>query len=144
MSERIYAEDVNYWKSGTSAPDTWIDKALKLIEEKGGTITATGYGHDAVSGRAAYMVGFDADGESFKVVWPVLESRNGDHAAARRQAATMLFHDVKAKMIAAQVLGFRVSFFQWIKLPSGAVAYQLTGPELEDQLPPLLTHAPGR
>lgn len=140
MSERIYAEDVNYWKTSTISPDTWIDKATKLIEEKGGVITATGFGHDAAAGRAAFMIAFDADGESFKVVWPVLESKKNEPMAARRQAATMLYHDVKAKMIAAQVLGFRVSFFQWVKLPSGAVAYQLSGPDLEDQLPRMLTH----
>ena len=35
-----YAEDINYWKTGTSSPDTWIATARKEIVAAGGKIIA--------------------------------------------------------------------------------------------------------
>lgn len=130
------AENCNYWKTSRSSPDTWIEKAIDLIEKFGGTIIASGFGNEG--GRAAYLIRFSLEGESFRILWPVLESETGDQFAARRQAATMLHHDVKAKCISAQVLGARVAFFSWAELPDGRVMFQVANADITKAAPKML------
>jgi hypothetical protein len=45
------------------------------------------------------MLEFDLGGERYKVVWPVLPTKTGKDRAARVQAATALYHDVKARCV---------------------------------------------
>ena len=61
--------------------------------------------------------------------------------AARIQAATMLYHDVKAKCVSAVALGTRASFLTYLMLPDGRTAAQASAPELEQVFPKLLTGA---
>ena len=135
----MYAEEINYWKTGQSAPDSWLDKAKRQIKAIGGEILAEGFGSEPQTGRSAYMLGFEIDGERFKVVWPVLTSRTGNERAARIQAATMLYHDVKARCISSAVLGPRAAFFSFLLLPTGQTAAEATTPELLNSIPLLLT-----
>jgi len=99
------AEDVNYWRTGRSSPDKWLDRACALIEDVGGEIhgRAIGYLH----GRGAVQIAFTIDGQPHSLTWPVLPTRDGDldHPAARIQAATFVHHDVKAKVMTAKVVG---------------------------------------
>ncbi|MCB0122322.1 MAG: hypothetical protein KDE58_08775 [Caldilineaceae bacterium] len=129
-----YAEDVNYWKSGQSSPDAWIDKARREIKNAGGKILGDAFGNDATTKRSAYMLSFQFGDDVFKAVWPVLPSRTANDRAARIQAATMLYHDVKARCVSAKVLGGRVAFFSYIQLPDGRSAAAV---ELDDALPML-------
>ncbi len=134
MSDLPYAEDVgHYWMTGSSSPDTWIDKAKRQIEEIGGEILAEGFG--ASQGRSAYMVGFRIEGEQFKVIFPVLPSKTGREGAAKRQAATMLYHDIKAKCMVASVLGSKAAFFSYLMLSDGRIAAELSEPELNNSFP---------
>ena len=135
----IYAEEVgHYWKTSKRSPDQWIDMARKQIEEVGGEVLAEGYGSDN-KGHAAFMLGFAFGEERFKLVWPVLESYSGEDLAARRQAATMIYHDVKAKAMTAKVLGFKTAFFSYVILPSGQTAAEASTPELVDAFPKLIS-----
>lgn len=133
----IYAEEVNYWKTGQSSPDTWLDKAKREIDTAGGWVLAEGYGSDA-NGRAAYMLGFELDGQRYKVVWPVLPSKSKNERAAKVQAATMLYHDIKAKCVTAKVMGSRAAFFSYLLLPDGRAAAEATFPEIARMLPAVL------
>ena len=108
---KVYAEQVNYWKTSKSAPDTWIDRTKKLIEQLGGRVLMEGFGNKPTSGRAAFVLAFELDFDRFKIVWPVLQSESKNERAAKVQAATMLYHDIKAKCISSAVLGKRVAFF---------------------------------
>lgn len=117
-----YAEDLNYWQSGRSSPDTWISKAKKELARAGFKVLGDAYGMDDVLGRAAYMLSFQLAEDMFKVTWPVLPSRTGKDQAARIQAATMLYHDVKSRCVSAKVLGGRTAFFSYIRLPDGRSA----------------------
>lgn len=138
MQKLPYAEDVNYWQTGKSSPDTWIDNAQKEIKAIGGKILAWAFGMEASTGRAAYMMEFDLGSERFKIVWPVLPSRTGkNEASARIQAATMLYHDVKARCVSAKVIGKRSAFFSYLMLPDGRSVASVTTPELAEQLPDL-------
>lgn len=105
MHKLPYAEDVNYWKTGQTASDKKLDSAAKLIEDVGGEIHMKMVG--MMYGRSAVILGFALDGVPHQIAWPVLETRHGekDTRAARLQAATFVYHDVKAKVVSYQVLG---------------------------------------
>ena len=133
-----YAEDVgHYWQTGSSSPDVWIEKAKRQIEEVGGTINADAYG--SMEGRAAFMIAFTIGDDRFKVVFPVLESKTGKSGAAKRQAATMLYHDIKAKCMTASILGTKAAFFSYLLLSDGRTASELATPELAQAFPLLLS-----
>ena len=134
----IYAEDMNYWKTSSSGPDAWIDKAKREIARAGGKITGEAFG--AESGRSAYMLSFAFDEHVYRVVWPVLPVRvAANERCARIQAATMLYHDVKHRCVLIKVFGAREAFFQFLVLPDGRTAAQLVSPALIDRWPKLLT-----
>ena len=135
--ELPFAEDLgHYWQTSQSSPDIWIEKAKKLIREIDGEILAEGFG--SMGNQAAYMLAFRIDKDEFKVVFPVLESRRGQTLAARRQAATILYHDIKAKCMVASVLGIKAAFFSYLVLPDGRSASELATPELGQAFPPLI------
>lgn len=130
-----WAEDVNYWQTGKSSPDSWIDKAIKEIASVGGKVLGHAYGSDIQSGRSAYMLQFQLNGEQFKISWPVLPSRGRNQKAAQIQAATMLYHDAKARCVSAKVLGGRAAFLTYLQLPDGRNASEATATDLVDALP---------
>src|SRR5687768_13079180 len=99
-----YAEEVNYWQTSKSDPDSWIDKAKRQIETLGAVVSAQGFGH--ADSKMAYMLGFEILGDRFKVIWPVLPQKyTGNERGAKVQAATMLYHYVKAVCLYAVVVG---------------------------------------
>jgi len=133
-----YAEDVgHYWQTSCSSPDMWIDRAKKVIRDMGGEIIADGFG--STNEQAAYMLAFKFKEQRYKVVWPVLPTYSGKETAAKTQATTMLYHDVKAKAMTASVLGVEAAFFAYMMLPDGRVSSELAKPELAEVFPKLLT-----
>jgi hypothetical protein len=141
MVKLPYAEDMNYWQTSKSSPDVWIGRAKSEIGKAGGVVIAEGFGADSLTGRAAYMIHFHtAMDEEFKVMWPVLPTKKaGSVIAARIQAATMLYHDVKSRCVAARVFGLRTAFFAYLILGDyGQTAAQMTSEQLVGSLPLLL------
>jgi hypothetical protein len=136
-----YAEDVNYWQSSTTSPDTWLGKAKTEILRAGGRPGAELFGNDG-QGRSAYMLEFELAGERYRAVWPVLPSKTRNERAARIQAATMLYHDIKARCVAAKVLGGRAAFLTYLLLPDGRTAADASTPELAERWPKLLPPPP--
>lgn len=51
----------------------------------------------------------------------------------------MLYHDTKARCMAAKVLGSRAAFFNYLLLPDGRTAAQIAAPELLNLYPKMLT-----
>lgn len=135
--QTIYAESVPYWKTSTTAPDTWIEKSKKEIKSIGGQIIGEAFG--SMDGRAAYMLAFRIGDNQFKLTWPVLESKSKDTLAAKRQAATALYHDVKARVVAAKFLGARTAFASWLLLPGGKSVAEMSDSALMDHIPLMLT-----
>lgn len=131
-----YAEDINYWQTGKSPADSWMDKTKRQIQALGGKVLGEGFGSDG-DGRAAFMLSFKIGEDTFKVIWPVLPTRSKNERAARIQAATMLYHDVKAKCISATVVGVRAAFFSYWMLPDGRTATEASAPELMRGVPAL-------
>ena len=135
----MYAEEVgHYWKTSRSSPDVWVERAKQQIEKLGGTVLMEGFGNEPATGRAAFALAFEIGEDRFKLVWPVLPSKTDDARAAKIQAATMLYHDVKAKSISAKVLGARAAFFTYLMLPDGRTAAEVSTPELLEAMPKLL------
>ena len=128
------AETIHYWKTSQSSPDKWIERTIKIIKQYNGNVLAEGFGSDN-NGYAAYMIGFEMHGEKFKAVWPVLPSDTKNERAARTQAATLLYHDIKGKCISATVFGARVAFFNYLMLPDGRTAIEATAKELTEGIP---------
>lgn len=134
----IYAEDINYFETSTkTSSDGWLFKTKKLILDAGGSILMEGFGSESASGRSAFILAFQLQGVKYKVIWPVLPSRHGKNLAAKIQAATMLYHDIKAKIMSAQVLGFQSAFFSYMLLPDGRTAVEASVPELLQGIPDL-------
>ena len=142
MSNLLYAEEVNYWMTSRSSGDDWMDKTKTLIESFGGLHVDWVYGNQG--GRSAYLIQFEFLETPYKIVWPVLESKTGNIRAARVQAATLIYHDVKAKCLTARVLGLRAAFFNYLMLPGGQPAYILQAEEIAEMLPKLFMLPGGR
>lgn len=132
-----FADEVNYWKTSKRSCDTLLDNASKLIVEVGGYVTGRAMGMSM--GNSAVMIVFEIDGEQFRIVWPVLTTALGerDTPAARTQAATFVYHDVKAKCMAAKILGARLAFFSNLLLDGVPVA-EMAAPQLMASMPKLL------
>lgn len=136
-----YADEVPYFKTGTTTPDTWLEKAANEIKKREGAVVMRALANDIARGQGeAYLFVFMLEGEMFRVMWPVLPVRNDkDELAARRQACTMIFHDVKARCVSADVLGARTAFLSYLLLPGGQTAADISSPELAADLTKLLT-----
>jgi len=142
IQKKLHAEDASYFKTSTSAPDTWIERASRQIEDRGGKVHGHGFG-TGQDGQAAFMLAFEIEGQFFKVIWPVLPAwASKNERAAKVQAATMLFHDIKAKCVSATVLGTRAAFFSYLVLPDGRTAAEVATPELTSAIPNLFLVAP--
>ena len=129
-----YAEDINYWKTGQGSPDSWIDKSASQIEKLGGKVYLHSFGVDDQM-NSAYLILFKIDSDEYKIVWPVLPTKRGEEGAAKRQAATLLYHDVKAKCLTATIKGSREAFFGYLMLPDGRTTTEASIPELMKFVP---------
>ena len=130
------AKSLPYWKTSNSAPETWVRKACAEIERADGVIEMC-LPSAQQHGRIAHVIQFVLDEEEFRLMWPVAEHDPDDQLAALRQAATMLYHDVKSRCLKARVFGARWAFQAELLLPDGRTAGQLSTPELVEALPPV-------
>lgn len=135
-------EELRYWKSGTSTPDVWINKTIRILEEYGAVFHYKAFGKDG--DKKAYVMEFSIGGERFKLVWPVLiPQKEKDMLAAQRQAATMLHHDIKARLMYATVHGTRNAFLPMLLVPDSSgrllAMGEIATPELKDRIPKMLS-----
>lgn len=135
----VYAEDCNYWKTGQSSFDTWLDKAKAEIKAVGGKVLSEGYGNEPSTGRSAFLLSFTLGQDNFKAIWPVLPSKTKNERAARIQAATMLYHDIKNSCVKVKVFGARTAFFHYLMLSDGRTAPQAADADLVNMFPRMLT-----
>lgn len=134
MTEPIYAEDLPFWQTGKSSPDLWMERTRRVLVGLGGEVVAEAFAQDAM-GRAVYMMAWKIGLDSYRVDWPVLATRKGNAVAARIQAATMLYHHIKAAGVSAAVMGPRAAFLAHLLLPDGRTAGGASGAHLAQYLP---------
>lgn len=128
-----YAEDVNYWKTGQTAAETWLDKAKEAIRDVGGLVT--GSAQMETADGAVFALLFTLAGQHYRINWPVLTlrpatrrtdaQRRTDERAAKIQAATFLYHDVKAKCMIVKIMGGAAAFAQYALLPDGTTVAEM-------------------
>lgn len=122
---KIYAEDVPYFQTSKRSSDTWLAMCKKEIQSVGGKVMGEMFGYDHATGRSSFLLQFQIVEDQFKLVWPVLPSRKGNDGAAKIQAATALYHDVKARVVSAKFLGIKGAFFNYYVLPNGQTASEV-------------------
>jgi hypothetical protein len=120
-----HAEELPYWMTSQTSPDTWIDRTIKILTELGGKLQMEAFGKDGY-GRGAYMLSFSVKDESYRIVWPLTQSRSGKISAEKIQAATSLYHYVKAISLAAAVIGTKAALFTFMQLPDGSTVVENT------------------
>lgn len=116
----VYAEELNYWKSSTASADSWLEKAIKEIKRIGGAVLSSASVH--MDNRHGFMIHFTLGTDQFRIEMAALPCKNPSEdnlRAARVQAATILYHDVKHKCVMAKVKGARQAFAEHWLLPSG-------------------------
>lgn len=118
MKELPFAEEVSYWKTSKSGVESWLDKTESLIDSIGGNTDTRIVGKSG--GKEGILFGFFIDGDAYKLMWPVLPTKNEkDRGAALRQCATLIYHDTKARINRVKIFSPRVVFADWLVLESG-------------------------
>ena len=140
MNELPYAENINYWRTTKSSSDKVMDNVEMLLSKLDGIVHVRAFGKEG--NREAFLLEFTLDGQRYRIVWPVLPTKtftSSVRCAARVQAAVMIYHDVKAKLVSALVQGTRRAFFNYLLLPNGIVASDIASQDLLKEIPQLLT-----
>lgn len=139
----IYADDLPYFKTSQVVSDTWIDMAKEEIRRAKGKVETEAFASS--DGKQAFLLTFAFGEDHYSIQWPVLAVRKStDAKAAKIQAATMLYHDVKSRCISARVLGVRSAFMGYLLLDNGLTASQVTNAEYMMLVPKVLMIADGR
>lgn len=133
-----YAEDVNYWQTSRTGPDTWLEKAKTEIRRAGGTVVGSASVSDDMAGHGGFMLAFQIGEDRFKLTWPVLKPKGSNFKAARIQAATALYHEIKNACVRAKFLGVRSAFLAYLLLPDGRTASETSNTALAEILPKML------
>lgn len=138
-----YADELPYFKTSTVAPDTWVDKAKEEIKRAKGKVETEAFASS--EGKEAYLLGFSFGDDKFSIHWPVLKPRNSkDAKAAKVQAATMLYHDVKSRCVSARVMGIRSAFMGYLLMSNGQTADQVSNAEYMMLVPSVLMLGSGK
>lgn len=133
-SKEIFGEDVNYWKTSTKSPDSWLEDTKSLIQSIGGKILSDMIA--TMDGKTAIAVTFIIAEDRYKIIYPILAIRKeADRLAAKRQAATAMYHEVKALIVSAKFRGIRGAFHSYLVLPDGRTAGDLSAPEIVQAIP---------
>ncbi|MBN1840849.1 MAG: hypothetical protein JW883_01015 [Deltaproteobacteria bacterium] len=53
-----YGNEINYWRTNTSQPEKWLDRATSQIETLAGRVLMYALGQDATTGTSAYVMMF--------------------------------------------------------------------------------------
>lgn len=112
---KYYAEQANYFGTSQRAADTWLKIAEKELVTVGGRVLRKAAVEE--ESHAAFMIEFLLDGDTFRMVYPVMECRKKtpqNFDKAKVQAATFLYHSVKARALDIKILGARVAFGSWL------------------------------
>lgn len=136
MKKRTAENVGHYWKTSRTGIEGWQEKTERQIKAAGGKVTGEGIVRQGE--QAAIMVAFELGGDAFRLVWPVLHSNSGNRRAAQIQAATALYHDIKARCVRAKFVGSRPAFIDALLLPDGRTVSEASLPELMQDVPQLL------
>lgn len=138
MNNLPEAESLPYWMTSRTDPEAWFERIENLLEANGGKLNGRAMVKEP-SGNTVFALSFSFGPERFRVFWPALPSKKGNSRAARVQAATMIYHDVKERLVRLRIFGPRSAFADWLILPDGRTFNEVTNEEFANALPRLLT-----
>lgn len=133
---KLYAEDLPYWKSGTQY-NRAIEEAVNTLGKYGANVTMNG--QFVIDGDKVLAVQFSLDGDEYRIVERVILPRKRTTAndrAAEIQAAAALKHNVKARVNQYLRNGARSAFMSALILPNGKVAHEESNVNLQRLLMP--------
>ena len=134
-----YADSLPYWKTSNISAESWIDKAKEELRRANGKIVTEMFA--SAEGKEGYMLTFSFGEDVFSIQWPVLKpssSKEADKKSAKVQAATMLYHDIKARCVSARVLGIRSAFMGYLLMANGQTADQVSNADYMMMIPKVL------
>ncbi|MHC1733425.1 MAG: hypothetical protein AB9888_15510 [Bacteroidales bacterium] len=138
MAKKKLAEYTNYWRSSRNPAEYWIDKAVAELKKIDATIKSQYFGDE--DGKSAYVLTVSIEGNDYRIVWPVMPceyASDDNRKAARVQAATMIYHDIKARCISSQAIGIRTAFMPFLVVNNGKSLCELDTEEIVAYLPAL-------
>lgn len=137
MRQLPFAKDLPYWRTSSSSVETWLEKIRRLILAADGDVISEAFADQ--QGNRAFLFEFDLAGERFRVTWPVCQiSKDEELRAAKVQAVTMVYHDLKARIVTAKVIGAKRALLSYL-LIGGRTAGDIAEHFDPDSLPRLLT-----
>lgn len=131
-----FGDELPYWKTSKSSADSWVAKTIELLKKLGAKNISEAFASSG--GVSSFVIVFHAGDEMFRVVWPVLRVRQPENqTAARIQAATLMYHDCKAKAVAAKALGLRTAFIGQLVLPNNCTVQESAQPMIAQHVKPV-------
>ncbi|MEM7737606.1 MAG: hypothetical protein AAF267_17640 [Deinococcota bacterium] len=117
MDETLYAEDMNYYKTGKQNPETILQEVVAMIENAGGAVTHYAFLYQ--NGQDFVIMQWEFGNTQFRKHYPVLPQKTPSKSilAAKRQAVTALKHYVKSRVLDVRYDGFEAAF-------AGSAVYQ--------------------
>ena len=137
----VYGEDLPYWETSRSQLNTWLGRVKKLLDNPDIKSKYVAFAMaEMASCEGGYMIDFEIQGRLYRIKWPILPSRNGKEGSASIQAITMMHHDIKSRIVTAQVLGPENAFLSYMLLDGNRTVGDIVsnGGNLAATLPPLL------
>lgn len=142
IKKTIYAEDVDCWRTGKSRTvSAWLDLAESQLMQHGAKNVLKSTGTNE-TGATTFMFAFELNDQKYNLVWPTLPTRSHSESAeraARIQAVTSLYHEVKNCCVVGNRYGKGTGFFAYQMLPDGRTVRQLAAPELVSTIAGYLT-----
>lgn len=124
FNELPFAKNLSYWKTSQSDPDKWLDKTEKIINEIGGEVHTRFFG--TFNKVSVCIFGFNIGNDNFRMTWPILPvDTDKEKAAARRQTATLIYHDTKAKINSVKIFGPRIGFANYLITEGGKTVSEI-------------------
>lgn len=120
----------------------WLEKAADEVRAVAGNVKGVSE-ITTDAGSVVFVMIFDLGGDRFKVQWPVLTPRvmhPVNAKSAKIQAATALYHDVKARCVTLKFLGSRDAFMPFLLLEGGKTVSEAVPEVFLRALPEVVNH----
>lgn len=111
MSKEWYAEDSNYFGTSSRAAETWLEMAKKELMLVGGKDIRKAAVEE--NDTAVYVIEFTLDGDTYRMSYPAMPCKKATSQnlkKAKVQAATFLYHAIKARALDMKILGAKAAF----------------------------------
>lgn len=141
MNKLPFGEDIgHYWRTSKKDAGYWLNSVRDMIVSIPGCKVLKKVDYEE-NDQNFFLVEFTVGLDWFKIIYPVLPVRQlKDREAARVQAVTLMFHEVKSRMMLIKIFGIHYAFLNYLVADNGKTVSQMAVPELAKL--PILLDAP--